>query len=146
MNMVTILIMSAKMGTLINVFWKRVYEVIISVNDVNKKIFLRESNYIVDVAMGPKFGNYSTSMTEVIKTSFLYRFDQKNNFFWGMTLVQVQPIGTGSSYRHEILYQRGKRVKTKSQKVLGASLYVFKNWWWLSRWRQKNAQDQVKMT
>ena len=124
--MVTILIMSAKLGTLINVFWKRVYDVIIYVHDVNKKIFSDESNCIVDVVMWPKFGNYSTSMKEVIKTSILYSGDQKNDYFWGVTLVQVQPIVTGSKYRREILYQRGKRIKTISQKVLGASSYVCK--------------------
>ena len=32
-----------------------------------------------------------------------------------MTLVEVQTFGTGTRYVLEILYQCGKRVKTKSQ-------------------------------
>ena len=38
----------------------------IFVNDVTNKVLLRESNYIVDVIMLPKFGN--VSMKEVIIT------------------------------------------------------------------------------
>ena len=73
--MVTILMMSAKMATpglrKIKVFWKKGYDVIISVNDVTNKILSRDSNYIVDVVMWPKFGNSRTSMREVIITSIL---------------------------------------------------------------------------
>ena len=73
--MVTILMMSAKMATLgllkTKVFWNKGYDVIISVHDVTNKILLRDSNYIVDVVMWPKFGNSSTSMREVIITSIL---------------------------------------------------------------------------
>ena len=73
--MVTILMMSAKMATLgllkIKVFWNKGYDVIISVHDVTNKILSRDSNYIVDVAMWPKFGNSSISMREVIIASIL---------------------------------------------------------------------------
>ena len=41
-----------------------------------------------------------------------------------MVLVQVQQFETGNRYQLEILHQSGKRVKTKSQNVLGASSYV----------------------
>ena len=37
--------------------------------------------------MRPKFGNVSISMREVITTSILLGFDQKNRFFWGVVLV-----------------------------------------------------------
>ena len=67
--------MSAKIATSglrkIKVFWKKGYDVIISVNDVTNKILSRDSNYIVDVVMWPKFGNSSISMREVIITSSL---------------------------------------------------------------------------
>ena len=43
----------------INVFWNKDY-------DVSNKILLRDSNYIVDVVMWPKFGNFTISMREVI--------------------------------------------------------------------------------
>ena len=73
--MVTILMMSAKMATSgllkIMVFWNKGYDVIIPVDDVINKILSLDSNYIVDVLMWPKFGNYSLSMREVITTSIL---------------------------------------------------------------------------
>ena len=53
--MVTTLIMSAKLATLnllkINAFSNKDYDVIISVHYLTTKIFLRDSNYIVDVVM-----------------------------------------------------------------------------------------------
>ena len=74
MNMITILMISAKMPTLgllkIKVFWNKDYDVIIYVHDVTSKILSRDSNHIVDVVMWPKFDNYSISMREVIKISY----------------------------------------------------------------------------
>ena len=71
--MVTVLMMSAKMAApsllKIKVFWNIGYDVIISVYD--SEVLLRGSNYIVDVIMGPNFGNLNISMTEVIITSIL---------------------------------------------------------------------------
>ena len=62
---------SAKMATpgllKIKVFWKKGYEV----DDVTNKILSRDSNYIVDVFVRPKFGNCSILMREVITTSIL---------------------------------------------------------------------------
>ena len=67
--------MSAKLATLalfkIKVFWYKGYDVIIFVHDVTIKMLSRESNYIVDVVIWPKFGNFSISMREVIITSVL---------------------------------------------------------------------------
>ena len=67
--------MSAKMATpvllKITVFWNKGYDVIISVHEVTNKILSRDSNYIVDLVMWPKFGNSSISMREVIITSIL---------------------------------------------------------------------------
>ena len=58
---------SAKMATLglikIKLFWNQVYDVIISVHDVTVKILSRDSNYIVDVVMWPKFDNSSISQS-----------------------------------------------------------------------------------
>ena len=53
------------------VFWNKGYNVIISVHDVTNKIISRDSSYIVDVVMWPKFGNSSIFMREVIITSIL---------------------------------------------------------------------------
>ena len=66
---------SAKMARLdflkLKLFGNKSYEVIISVHDVTNKILSRGSNYFVDVAMWPKFGNSSISVREVIITSIL---------------------------------------------------------------------------
>ena len=67
--------MLAKMATQgllkITVFLNKIYDVIIHVDDVTNKIFSRDSNFIVDAFMRPKFGNCSISMKEVITTSIL---------------------------------------------------------------------------
>ena len=67
--------MSAEMATpgllKLMVFWNKGYDVTISVNDVTNKILSRDSNYVVDVFMWPKFGNCTISMREVIATSIL---------------------------------------------------------------------------
>ena len=67
--------MSAKMATpgllKIKVFWKKGYDVIITIHDVINKILSRDSNYNVNVVMWPKFGNSSISVREVIITSIL---------------------------------------------------------------------------
>ena len=73
--MVTILMMSAKMATpvllKIKVFWKKGYDVIISVHDVTNKFVSRDSNYIIDVFKWLKCGNCSISARKVIITSIL---------------------------------------------------------------------------
>ena len=67
--------MSAKLATLgllkINVFWNKDYDVITSACDTTNKILSRDSNYIADVVMWPKFRNSSISMRDVIVTSVL---------------------------------------------------------------------------
>ena len=108
----------------IMVFSNKGYDVIIAVDDVTNKILSPDSNYIVNVLMRPRFGNWSISITEVITTSILLGLDQKNRFFWGVVLVQVQWFGTGTRYNLETLHQCGKRVKAKSQKVLQVNSYV----------------------
>ena len=67
--------MSAKMAMLvllkIKLFWNKAYDFIISVPDVTSKILSRDSNYIAEVVMLPKFGNFNISMIEVIIISIL---------------------------------------------------------------------------
>ena len=92
--MVKIFMMSANMATpallKIKAFWNKGYYVIYSVYDVTNKILSNDSNYIMDAVMWLKFGNSSICIKEVIITSILYGFDQKNRLFWGVALVQVQ--------------------------------------------------------
>ena len=65
---------SGKMATpdllKIEVFLNIGYDVIIAVNDAINKVLSLDSDYIIDVFIWPKFGNFSISMT-VIKTSIL---------------------------------------------------------------------------
>ena len=74
----------------IMVFWNKIYDAIIRIDDVTNKILSRDSNYVVGVFMSPKFGNSSISMKEVITISLLKWFDQKNHFFWEVVLVQIK--------------------------------------------------------
>ena len=101
--------MSTKMVTpgfrKFKVFWKKGYSVIISTishpdiyiyiyiykkQTITNKILLRDSNYIMDVVMWPKFGNSRIFIKNFFITSSLSGFEQKNRFFWDVTLVQVQ--------------------------------------------------------
>ena len=124
--------MSAKMATpgllKIKLFWNKGYDVIVYVHDVTNKILSRDSNCVVDVVVWPKFGNSSISIREVIIISILQGFDQRIHFFWGVVLVQIQQFGTGTRYELDIFRQCGKKVKTKSQKVLWVSSYVCRSY------------------
>ena len=56
----------------IKAFWKKVYDVIIFVNDAINKILSRDSNYNVNVVVKwPKFGNSSIFVRDVIITLIL---------------------------------------------------------------------------
>ena len=67
----------------IKVFWNKGYDVTISDHSATNKILSRDSNYIVDVIMWPKLGIYSIYIREVIVTSILWGFGQKNRSFEG---------------------------------------------------------------
>ena len=128
-NMVAILKTSAKSTSLgllkIMAFWNKVY-------DVTNKILPRDSNYIVDFVMWPKFGNCSISMREVIITSVL-DLNRKTDFFWvsffkfnNLELALGLRLVLGMALQFYICV--AKRVKTKSQKVLEANFYFCKNY------------------
>ena len=105
----------------ITVIWNKVYDVIIYLYDVTNKILSRNSNYVIEVVMWPNFGNSSISMREVTETSIYKYLTRKTNFFEGCCWLK---FNNGL----EILHQCGKRVKTKSQKVLGANSYVCRSY------------------
>ena len=73
--MVEFFIVSVKLATLgflkIKIFGNKGYDVIISVHGATSEVLSRESNYIVDLAMWPNFGNPSISIREVVITSIL---------------------------------------------------------------------------
>ena len=90
-NMLPVLIMSAKLDSLgllkIKVFQNSIHDVTIPDYNVTNKILIRESNYIIGLVMWLKFGDCSISMREVIITSILSGFDQKNSVFWEIVSV-----------------------------------------------------------
>ena len=67
--------------------------------------------------MLPKFGNFSISMREVIMTSILKGLTQKNQFFRGVVLVQVQQVGNFTRYGLNITFYtsvtKGLNVKVR---------------------------------
>ena len=73
--MVEFMIILAKLATLglfkIKIILKKVYDIIIPLYDVTNKTLSRDSNYIIEAVMRPKFGNSSISMREAIITSIL---------------------------------------------------------------------------
>ena len=72
--------------------------------------------------------NSSISMRSYHNLNFIKDLTRKYAFFWKVALVQVQQLGTDTRYKLEILHQCGKRVKTKSQKVLGANSYICRSY------------------
>ena len=85
--------MSAKLtapGLLkIKVLWNKGYDVIISVYDISKEILLRESNYVVDVVMLLKFGNYNFYERSYHNLNFMRIWPEKS-ILQGVLLVQIQ--------------------------------------------------------
>ena len=122
--MVKILMMSSKMAALallqINVFWNKCYYVICSVYDVMNKILSHGSSYIMDVVMWPKFGKSSSCIREVIITSILYQFDQKNRIFLRGCL--------GSSWTASLGLALGTNLKFYASLSKGLKLKVIKFW------------------
>ena len=94
--MVGILTMSTKLATLgllkIKVFWNKGYDVIISFSDVRNNILLRELKLYCRCGHVTKIGNSSISMIDVIITSILQEFDQKNNFFEGCSWLKFNNL------------------------------------------------------
>ena len=115
------MVMPAKLTSLaifqIKLCWDKSYEDIVSVHQGTNKNLLHDSNYISDVVMRPTFGNSSISVAEVIINSILQGSHQKNDFFWGFILVEVQWFGTGMTFTSYSRVEKGFKVKVR--KFLG---------------------------
>ena len=96
--------------------------------DAINKILSRDSNYSVDVVMWPRFANSTISLREVLNLNFIRIWPQNPFFLRGLFLVQGQLFETGTRYGLKVLRQCGKRVKNKSQKVLGVNSYVCRSY------------------
>ena len=110
--------MSAKMATpallKIKVFWNKGYYVIYSVCDVTNKILSHDSNYIIDVVLWLKFG---ICIREVVITSILKVFDQKNPLFWGVFKFNSLGLAVGTNLKfYSSLW---KELKLKVRKFGG---------------------------
>ena len=84
--------------------------------------FCHMNQVTMGVVMWPKFGNSSIYIREVIITSVLEGFDQKNRFFWGVALVQVQWFGTGLDTNLKFHISLLKVLKLKARKFWGLIL------------------------
>ena len=132
--MIAILMMSTlKLAPLdfleIKVFWKKGYNGIIFIHDVNNKILSRESNYIVDVVIWPKFGNYRNSMREKLPQQQFYKdLTRKYNFMEQCVRFKFNDLRLTLGITLNFFHQYKKMLKTKSQKVFGANSYVCRNW------------------
>ena len=76
-NLVIILMMSTKMATpgflKVTIFWNKSY-------DVTNKILLSDLNYIVDVVMWPKFGNFRILWEKLSQPQFYKDLTRKTAF------------------------------------------------------------------
>ena len=128
--MVAILTMSAKWTTLgllkIKLFWNRCYDVIISVHDVTNKILSGVSNYIVDVIIRPKFGNWNISMREVAIASVFWPeklfFEVCSRF----NKFKFYNLGLALSITSTFYRSMAKRLQLKVRKFWGGNSYVWR--------------------
>ena len=67
-------------------------------------------------------------MREVIVTSILKRFDKKKQFFEGYFWFKFNNLGLALGMALKTKYQRGRKVKIKSQKFSGANSYICKSY------------------
>ena len=119
--MVATLMMSTKLATLglfkLNLFRNKAFGVLISVLDVTNKILSRDLIHIKGLT-------------------------KKYNIFEWCSWFKFNNLGLAPRYCIEILQQCGKRVKTKSQKVLETNFYVCRSYrrkpgrglFWPSSW------------
>ena len=98
-------------------FRKTGYDVIISVHDIANKILSRDSNYNVNVVMWPKFGNSIISVREVIITSILWGFDQKNCFFEEWSCFKINNLGLALGATLKFYTRVAKVLKVLKLKV-----------------------------
>ena len=138
--MVINLMISAKLATLrllkINTFWNKVYDVI-------SKILSRDSKYIANVVMWPKFGNSRISMRKVIIISILQGFDQKNHFFdrWSWFKFNNLELALGIALKFYTSVPKGLKLKVRkfwglirffvelaAEKLLGGPFWASPSW------------------
>ena len=122
--MVTIFMISAKMVTpalvKIKVFWNKGYDVIISVSDATNKILSRDSNYIIDVVMWPKFGYCSISMRKSYHNlNFTRIWPEKTLLFEGWSWFKLNNLRLTVGTNLEFYTSMAKGLKLNIRKFCG---------------------------
>ena len=84
--------------------------------DVTNKILSGGSNYIVDLVIRSRFGNYSISMREVVITSILERFDQKKNVWVGCFWFEFNNLGLALGMDLKFNTNVAEKLKLKVRK------------------------------
>ena len=116
-NLVIILMISGLLK--ITLFWNKGQDAITPVDDVIWNKLSGDSIYIVDEFMWPKFGNSSISVKEVITTSILSRFDQKNRIFERRSWLKFNNLKLALSTNLKFCTSVAKGLKLKVRKFLG---------------------------
>ena len=83
------------------------------------KILLRDSIYIVNVVMWPKFGNSNTFIRKFIITSILWRFEKKNYFFVRFSWFKFNNLGLAIGIALTFYTSVAKGLSLKVRKFWG---------------------------
>ena len=135
-NMVTILIISAKIATpvllKIRVFCNNGYDVIIYVHDLTNKILSRDSNHIIDVIIWLKCGNCYHFYEKSYHNLNFIRIWPENCFFEEWSLFKFNNVGLALCTNLKFCTSVTKGLKLKVRKFWGQILHLQKlqgeNW------------------
>ena len=135
--MVAVLMMPAKMATLdlfkIKVFWNKGYEVRTSIYDVINRNLSRNSNYIIDVAMWPKFGNFRLLWGKLSNLTLIQIFWNTKTFFKKLKyrfLVETTKIEkTSFPFKTALL-----EANVKTNRVATTKWTYYKEWTFASNY------------
>ena len=113
---------------LLKIFQNKGYNVIIVDSDITTKTLWRDSNYIAEVIMWPKFGNSSISMREVTITSILWGFDQNKRFFEGWCWFKFNNLRLALGMTFKFYASMVKGLKLKVKRFGGVTSYVCRSY------------------
>ena len=103
----------------IKVFWNKGYDVIIYVHDVTNKTLFRDSNYIGDVVMWPKFGNSSIFLEKLSLSQFYKDLNRESACFEGWSWFKFNNLGVTLGMNLKFYTSVAKALKLKVKKFCG---------------------------
>ena len=109
----------------IKIFWNKDYDAIIFFPLCHKPKLIAWFKLNCWCGHVTKVFISSISIKNVIITSILYKFDQKNHFFVGWSWFQLSSLGLGLDMALKFYTSVAKGLKLKS-KIAGANFYVCK--------------------